>query len=178
MSYAIARIVKWATAGLVGFLLLPTSAMALNANAVPAAELSFCEYLKDTTVVQSLRDLPPPLRKDILTHLPLLADRGEPFSEGCVRGTGESSERFIVAARIGARWVVAFEEGGFVHSASVIAFDQQTDRYKIVSLRSSSLREYCAEINARLSNEPVPNDGRNFLNSLETRPEKERGESK
>jgi hypothetical protein len=178
MSYVIPRIVKWATAALIGFPLFSASAMALGANDAPETELSFCKYLKDATVVQSLRDLPPALRKAILTRMPLLADRGEAFSADCVRGTGESSERFIVAAQIGSRWAVAYEQGGFVHSAYVMAFDQQTDRYEIVSLRSSSLKEYCAEMNARLGNEPIPNDGGNFLISFETRREKIRGEAK
>jgi hypothetical protein len=81
MSYAIPRVFKWVIAALIGLPLLATSEMALSANAFPDTELASCEYLKDATVVQSLRDLPPALRKDILSHRPLLADHGQRFRQ-------------------------------------------------------------------------------------------------
>jgi hypothetical protein len=165
MSYAVPRAFKWATATLIGFLLLPASAMALGADDIAGPPLPSCEHVQDATIVQSLRDLPSALRRDILTRRPLLADRGQAFSAGCISGPGESYQRFIVAARIGSRWVVAYEEGGFGHSAFIMAFDHTADRYEIVSLRSSNVQEYCAEMNARLRNEPVPNDRFNWPTS-------------
>ena len=166
------RIVAAASAAVIGFILLPASAIALDANASTDKLLSSCGYLKEATIAHSLRDLPPALREDILTRQPGLADRGEPFSAGCVTGTGEARERFIVAAGIGSRWAVAYEAGGFVHSAYVMAFDQQNERYEIVSDRSSDLREYCAEMNARLNKEALPDDGRDFLPSTKQREKK------
>jgi hypothetical protein len=173
MSYAVPRAFKSAAATVIGFLLLPANAFALSADEIADTQLPSCEHVKDAAVVQSLRDLPSALRRDILTRRPLLADRGQAFSAGCIRGPGESPQRFIVAARIGSRWVVAFEQGGIAHSAFIMAFDQQTaDRYEIVSLRSSNIQEYCAEMNARLRNEPVPNDQFNwptsYKNALES----------
>ena len=174
MSNAVPRAFKWATAALIGFLLLPASAIALRADDIAGTQLPSCQHVQDATVVQSLRDLPSALRREILTRRPFLADRGQAFSAVCIRGPGESSQRFIAAARIGSRWVLAYEQGGIAHSAFIMAFDQQTaDRYEIVSLRSSNIQEYCAEMNARLRNKPVPNDRFNWPTSSKNALERE-----
>jgi hypothetical protein len=165
MSYAVPRSFKWATAAFIGYL-LPTSAIALSAGDVSDAKLRSCQHAKGAMVVQSLRDLPATLRGDILRRRPFLADHDKAFSAGCILAAGSSSQRFIVAARIGSRWVVAYEQGGIAHSAFIMAFDEQSaDRYELVSLRSSNIQEYCGEMNARLRNEPVPDDRFNWPTS-------------
>jgi hypothetical protein len=66
---------------------------------------------------QSLTNLPASVRGKLLD----MADKGQPFSSGCVGS--EPHRRFLAATKAGATYNVAYEQGGLVYTWLIVRFD-------------------------------------------------------
>ena len=162
MSNVIRSVLKWARRAPIGIAGIVVGLIGLNVYDTYVTRLPSCDHQKEVVIVQSLRHLSQSLRDETLKQLPGLADRGSAFSSGCA-GYG-AHQRFVTAARAGSRWVVAYEQGGIGYGVNVLTFVQQnTGSFVITSHRLTSSETFCAEVNARLRNEPVPADRRNIL---------------
>jgi len=160
MPNSVRSIFKWARCALVGIAALVAGIIGLGFYETYRLRLPSCDQPEGILSIQSLRDLPQALRDETLRHLPDLADRGSAFSVGCT-GYG-AHQRFVTAAHTSSRWVIAYEEGGIGYMVKVLAFDQQSSGALVMSShRYSTAEMFCADIKARLRNEPTPADHRN-----------------
>jgi hypothetical protein len=151
---------KWTRRVLIGIAVLVAGVIGLDLYRTYTTRLPSCDHPQGVVTAQSLRDLPQILRDETLKRLPDLADRGSAFSAGCT-GYG-AHQRFATAARTGSRWVIGYEQGGFAYMVKVLTLDRlSTGTFVMSSHRYSSSESFCADINARLRNEPVPSDRRN-----------------
>jgi hypothetical protein len=102
-----------------------SAALAMAATAMPAhaSAIQDCPAPPGAVKVALPSGLPPALR-DKMGNIAL---PGEPFNEIDIYVRGQPSRRYIFVWNIGARWIVAIEQGGIALRSVIFAYDLGKD---------------------------------------------------
>ncbi|WP_029912358.1 hypothetical protein [Caulobacter sp. UNC358MFTsu5.1] len=106
-----------------------------------------CFYPSGEIVLQE--QLPPAVASDLWIRAPDLSPFNGPF---LATDVGEGlRNRFIAAAHLGQRYVVAYERGGRGYSIQVLTYAVEAHDAKVVNQRTLYKKPVCATIAAALT---------------------------
>ncbi len=106
-----------------------------------------CLYLAGEIVFE--QQLPPAIASDLHIRAPDLSPADGPFLPTDV-GAGRRS-RFIAAAHLGARYVVAYERGGRGYSIQVLTYEVKANEATLTNQRTLLKKPICPTMAAALT---------------------------
>jgi hypothetical protein len=129
-----------------------------DANPTPDNPDFTCSFTHPSQSWNSLRKLPAPLRAYVRDKVGPIADRGKFFNAGDVIQKPAPFNRFIRAGKIGERWFLWYEHGGFAYWRQILIFGSDpSGRPRVVAEKHGDMQSsLCAQTDALLDSAVKP----------------------
>ena len=106
-----------------------------------------CTFSHSSKSVDSLKQLPGPIRQALHLRVGEMADRGEFYNNGDIVTKPAPFDRFIRGGEIGERWFVWYEHGGIAYWKQILLFgsDPSGTPHVIAEAHGTGSESLCAQ---------------------------------